>query len=179
MPQHLPSRNWDGDDLVLSGMIPAPIKSTPERSGRAVVAAFVVMVAGVTLYFALGMPGMDHGTSSSIVGMDMNTATSPHRLVGPEEFETALTDRSATVINVHVPYEGEIEGTDLFMPFDALDPAQLPSDRASKLLVYCRSGKMSGIASITLVDLGYINVIELGGGMQAWTSSGRSLVGKT
>lgn len=155
------------------------IKSTPERSGRAIVAAFVVMVAGVSLYFALGMPGMDHGASSSMAGMDMTAASSLHRVVGPEEFETALTDQSATVINVHVPYESEIEGTDLFMPFDALDPAQLPTDRAAKLLVYCRSGRMSGIASTTLVNLGYTNVIELDGGMQAWTSSGRSLVDKS
>jgi len=160
-------------------MMFAPIKSNPERSGRAIVAAFMVMVTGVTLYFALGMPGMDHGTNSSTAAMDMTSASSPHRLVGPEEFETALTDRSATVINVHVPYESEIESTDLFMPFDALDPAQLPADRASKLLVYCRSGSMSGIASTTLVDLGYINVVELDGGMLAWTSSGRTLVHKT
>ena len=159
--------------------MPQPIKSTPERSGRAIVVAFVVMAAGVTLYFALGMPGMDHGPSSSMPGMDMTAASSPHRLVGPEEFETALTDQSATVINVHVPYDSEIEGTDLFMPFDALDSAQLPADRAAKLLVYCRTGKMSGIASMTLVDLGYTNVVELDGGMQAWTSSGRPLVDKT
>lgn len=159
--------------------MPAPIKSTPGRSGRAIVAAFVVMAAGVTLYFAFGMPGMDHGASSSMAGMDMIAASSPHRLVGSEEFERALTDQSATVINVHVPYQIEIEGTDLLMPFDALDPARLPVDRATKLLVYCRTGKMSAIASTTLVDLGYTNVIELDGGMQAWISSGRPLLDGT
>lgn len=159
--------------------MPAPIKSTPERGGRAIVAAFVVMAAGVTLYFAFGMPGMDHGPSSSMAGMDISAASSPHRLVGPEEFETALTDQSATVLNVHVPYDSEIEGTDLFMPFNALDPAKLPADRAAKLVVYCRTGKMSAIASATLVALGYTNVIELEGGMQAWTSSGRPLVDKS
>lgn len=49
----------------------------------------------------------------------------------------------------------------------------LPSNRAETLLVYCKSGTMSGIAAATLINLGYSNVVELDGGMQAWTLSGR------
>ncbi len=92
--------------------------SSREHSGKAIVAGFVVLVVGVVLYFALGMPGMDHGTGSSMVGMDMTVSSGPHRLAAPAEFETLLGDPSATVINVHVPNDGEIEGTDLLMPFD-------------------------------------------------------------
>lgn len=160
-------------DVTLQSRGPA------ERSGVVVVAAFIVLAAGVALYFALGMPGMDHGTGSSMAGMDMTASSSPHRLVGPEEFAALLAEPSATVINVHVPYDGEIEGTDLFIPFDALDPALLPTDRSTRLLVYCRTANMSATASATLVDLGYTNVVELAGGMQAWRNSNRTIVYKS
>lgn len=147
-----------------------------EHSGKAIVSVIVVLVAAVALYFALGMPGMDHGTGASMAGMDMAASSGPHRLVGPREFETLLEDPSATVVNVHVPYDGQIKDTDLLVPFDAIDASVLPADRAGALLVYCRSGNMSAIASTTLVELGYTNVVELGGGMQAWTESGRPLI---
>ena len=150
--------------------------SVPEHSGKAVAVAFVAFAAAVALYFTLGMPGMDHQTGSSMPGMDMTTTSGPHRLVGPAEFEALLQDSSATVINVHVPYDGEITHTDLFLPFNAIGPARLPVNRAAELLVYCRSGNMSAIASTRLVKLGYTNVVELDGGMQAWTESGRRLI---
>lgn len=149
---------------------------TSDRSGKVVVSAFVLFVAAVALYFAFGMPGMDHGKGSSMAGMEMTVPFAPHRLVGPAEFARLLMDPSATVINVHVPYDGEIEGTDLMMPFDGIDPGRLPAQRAAELLVYCRSGNMSAAASSTLVGLGYTNVVELDGGMQAWTESGQSLI---
>lgn len=150
--------------------------SSSEHSGKVIVVAFVAFAAAVAVYFVLGMPGMDHQTGSSMAGMDMTTSSGPHRLVGPAEFEALLHDPSATVINVHVPYDGEIEHTDLFLPFNAIGPVRLPVNRAARLLVYCRSDNMSAIASTRLVTLGYTNVVELDGGMQAWTESGRPLI---
>lgn len=149
-----------------------------DRGGNILVAALVALIGGVALYFALGMPGMDHGTSPSMDGMDMGSPTTPHRLVGPEEFAGLVGNPSATVINVHVPYDGEIEGTDLFLPYDALDPTRLPADRATELLVYCRKGDMSAIASTTLVALGYTNIVELDGGMDAWGKTNRPTIRK-
>lgn len=100
--------------------------SSKERSGKALVVVFAAVVAGIALYFALGMPGMDHGTASSMPAMDMSASAGSHRRVGPAEFERLLRDRSATVINVHAPYAGKIDGTDLFLQFDNLDRSQLP-----------------------------------------------------
>ena len=80
------------------------------------------------------------------------------------------------MINVHVPYEGEIEGTDLFLQYDRIDAASLPPDRDTPLVVYCRSGSMSAEAVVTLAGLGYTNIVELAGGMNAWRESGRQIV---
>lgn len=148
--------------------------SRSRRSERNFIVAFIAIAAAVIAYFALGMPGMDHGgASSSMEGMDMTGETPPHRIVESAQFEAAIEDADAVVINVHVPYDGELEGTDLFMPFDAIDPALLPTDKTTPLVIYCRSGSMSAEAVVTLAGLGYTNIVELQGGMNGWRSSGR------
>jgi rhodanese-related sulfurtransferase len=44
--------------------------------------------------------------------------------------------------------------------------------------VYCRTGHQSATAAQALLDLGYRNILNLDGGMTAWTGSGRELVQK-
>ncbi|MFV8049476.1 rhodanese-like domain-containing protein [Mycobacterium sp. 48b] len=102
-----------------------------------------------------------------------------HRLVGPDEFATAVGESDRTTINVHVPFEGDIAGTDLSIPFDRITEQadQLPTDRGAPIAIYCRTGPMSATAAETLKSLGYTDVVELKGGMKAWQASGRSLVG--
>ena len=81
------------------------------------------------------------------------------------------------MINVHTPYEGEIEGTDLFVPYDRIgeDP-RVPADRSTAIALYCRTGRMSQEAAETLVAKGYTNVADLDGGMEAWQAAGRRVV---
>lgn len=82
-----------------------------------------------------------------------------------------------TLINVHVPYEGEIAGTEAFVPFDQLERRRgpLPQNKTAPVAVYCMSGRMSELASRTLLKLGYTQVIELRGGMIAWRQAGLPL----
>ena len=89
-----------------------------------------------------------------------------------------LKQKDFPLTNVHIPYEGEINGTDLFVPFNGIDAnlGKLPADKSAKLVVYCRSGAMSAIAARTLVKLGYTNVWNLDGGMIAWRELGYPLV---
>ena len=149
------------------------------RSGKVIVVGFIAVALGVTLYFAFGISGMDHsGGASTMHDMDMPSGGA-HRLVNPLGFEAAFAEPDAVIVNVHVPYDGEIEGTDLFLPYDRIDAASLPSDRDTPLVVYCRSGSMSAKAVVTLAGLGYTNIVELDGGINAWRVSGRQVTMNT
>lgn len=59
---------------------------------------------------------------------------------------------------------GHIEGAILIPEYEIAQRAEkeLP-DKEQLILVYCRSGRRSKIASQALVDLGYTNVKEFGG----------------
>ncbi|WP_051515641.1 rhodanese-like domain-containing protein [Candidatus Blastococcus massiliensis] len=99
-------------------------------------------------------------------------------LLEPAAFADVVADDEAFVINVHVPDEGSIEGTDAAIPFDRIEQQQadLPEDRRTPLAVYCRSGSMSAEAVAALTELGYADIVDLEGGMLAWTAEGRPLL---
>jgi phage shock protein E len=95
----------------------------------------------------------------------------------PEEFSAMVARGEGVVVNVHVPDEGDIEGTDLSIPFDQIvGHPDLPADRSTRLLLYCRSGRMSEEAGQALVAAGYTDVSHLDGGMVAWEATGRPIV---
>lgn len=97
------------------------------------------------------------------------------RLV-PEEFATRMPD-AATVINVHIPYEGELESTSAFIPFDKIvGDSKLPADKSSDVLLYCMTGRMSEEAGNALIGAGYTNVSHLEAGMKAWEAAGKTLI---
>lgn len=97
-------------------------------------------------------------------------------LVDPDTFAAAVDKPGRVTVNVHVPFEGDIAGTDLSVPYNRIRPQaeKLPVP-GTPLAVYCRSGSMSADAVPVLVALGYDDIVELDGGMLAWEESGRKL----
>jgi rhodanese-related sulfurtransferase len=94
-----------------------------------------------------------------------------------EQLAGLLEDQDLTLVNVHIPYEGEIPQTDLFIPFDEIGNHldELP-ERDAPIVLYCRSGSMSTSAAKELASLGYTDVMELDGGMKAWKAAGYELL---
>lgn len=103
--------------------------------------------------------------------------TSP-RLVDPSGFAALAARDEVFVLNVHVPDEGSIPGTDAAVPFDELvaRARELPPDKNRPVAVYCRTARMSATAVATLARLGYTDVSELRGGMVAWVADSRPLL---
>jgi rhodanese-related sulfurtransferase len=126
---------------------------------RALILAAILMVAGCS--------GVSPSATPASVAID--------------EFASALETQGDvyTVVNVHIPYEGEIEGTDIQAAYnDIVVLTDALPDKNAPIILYCRSGRMSEIASQALVELGYSQVWDVPGGMNAWLDSGRNLINR-
>lgn len=147
----------------------------------AVIALAVLGTVAAALVLALGRDdgepiGGDPGAEVRSAG----AASGPSRLLEPPEFAAEVARSGVVTINVHVPDEGSLPGTDAAIPYDRIEAsrAELPA-KSTPLAVYCRSGSMSAIAARTLAALGFKRISELAGGMEAWQASGRRLLAPT
>ena len=95
-----------------------------------------------------------------------NNAT--YEQISPQEAKTIMdTETDYIIIDARTEAEfaeGHIENAILIPEYEIAERAEkeLP-DKDALILVYCRSGRRSKIASEELVKLGYTNVKEFGG----------------
>jgi rhodanese-related sulfurtransferase len=136
----------------------------------------VVTVIAVVVAIAVASSPSTPGTASQGTVVQGNGGTWTN--ITPDLLATKMKTKDFTLLNVKTPYIGEISGTDLYIPYTDLTAkaAELPQDKTAPIVVYCRSGNESAIASQTLLDLGYTNIENLDGGMNAWVASGRTLI---
>lgn len=99
--------------------------------------------------------------------------------ISVEQLAAMLDQKDFTLVNVHIPYEGELPNTDLFLPFDQIGEQRdkLPAKDAP-IVLYCRSGRMSTEAAQALAQQGYTNVYEVDDGFNAWQAAGYELLNK-
>jgi rhodanese-related sulfurtransferase len=98
--------------------------------------------------------------------------------ISTDLFVKIVDQKDFILINVHIPYAGEIAKTDLLIPFNAISQHknQLPSDKDAKIVVYCLTGPMGYIAAEKLVNMGYTRVVHFQDGMRAWKKTGKQLI---
>ena len=98
--------------------------------------------------------------------------------LSPAEVADLLATSDPIVINVHIPYAGDIPGTDTSIPYNNVDAIEtyLKRDHCADVVLVCLSGGMSQSAGNELVKRGYLRVRDLNGGMQAWEAAGYALL---
>ena len=112
----------------------------------------------------------------TVAGETVTVTGGSYQNITPDELNSMLKDKNFVFVNVHIPFAGNISNTDLSIPYDQVsipeNLAQLPTDKDAKIVLYCRSGRMSEIAAIELIALGYTSIWNLDGGMVAWEQAG-------
>ena len=107
-------------------------------------------------------------------GEVVSVAGGSYKDIPASELATMLKNKDFVFINVHIPFAGNIAGTDLSIAYDEIGQnlSQLRTDKNAKIVLYCRSGRMSEITAEELVSLGYKNIWNLKGGMVGWEEAG-------
>ena len=115
--------------------------------------------------------------SNPITGETISTTAGSYQNITPTELKTMLGSKDFVLVNVHIPFAGNIPGTDVSIPYNEIEQNldQLPTDKTVKIVLYCSSGRMSEIAAEELVSMGYTNVWNLKGGMVDWKQAGFEL----
>jgi rhodanese-related sulfurtransferase len=149
-------------------------KITKKRNGKIIpfqgtmLTIILLIIVGIILQFTI---------SGLVVGSGVISGGSIEKF-SPKDFENVIQNEEVFVLNVHTPYYGQIEGTDLIIEdWENIEKYmdKLPKDTSIPIAVYCRSGSMSGIVAEKLNGMGY-KVYDLEGGMNSWENSGRNLI---
>jgi len=106
-----------------------------------------------------------------------------------EEAKRMIENEDVFVLDVRTPSEfnsSHIEGATLIpvtnafgsnLNRDSLLEARINEvPRNEKILVYCRSGHRSTLASTILIDAGYSRVYNMEGGINAWINAGYPVI---
>ncbi len=107
------------------------------------------------------------GCTNNNYKSEETTAVSYEQISQEEAKRLMDTESGYVIIDARTQEEynsGHISGAILIPEYEIADRAEKElSDKSQLILVYCRSGRRSKIASQALADLGYTNVKEFGG----------------
>lgn len=90
--------------------------------------------------------------------------------ITPVELSSVLAQDDVLFVDVHIPEQKHLPGTDLFIPYNEIGDNlhQLPANKDKPIVLYCRSGGMSRAAAYVLTEHGYTNIYDLVGGKNAY-----------
>lgn len=130
------------------------------------------------LFFILSIMLLLAGCQSkSVTSESVAVNSGSYQNIDANGLDAMLKDKDFVLVNVHIPFAGNIAGTDLSIPYNEIGQnlSQLPADKDAKIVLYCSSGRMSQMAAEELVSLGYTNIWNLKGGMVEWKRAGFEL----
>ena len=133
-------------------------------------------LVAVLMALLVGGFGCTASESTTSGGVPANGAT-----LDADAFAAAMATAGTVILDVRTPAEfasGHIEGAvniDVGSPDFGAKIGEL--DKGASYAVYCRSGNRSATALSQMDAAGFTQAYHLGGGVQAWASSGRALVG--
>ena len=105
------------------------------------------------------------------------TKTGSVETLSADELSRLLEEGDIHLIDVRSDDEvasGMIPGAE-HIALDDFDPAKLGIEDTSKIVLYCRSGRRSGVAAKRLAQFTGQDVRHLDGGIIAWQDSGRAI----
>jgi phage shock protein E len=130
------------------------------------------------------------GISISLIALVAtgNSSASHVRQLSVEEVKEtldkapSLREKGFFLVDVRTLQEhdsGAIPGTDLNIEYREISKRhrEIGAGPEDHIVVYCQSGKRSNIAADTLTDLGYKNVYNIRGSMNAWQQAGYPIAG--
>lgn len=129
------------------------------------------------------------GVLAMAAGLAAGTVSASHvRQLSVQEVKSAidkaptLREKGFILVDVRTIEEnstGAIPGTDLNIEYREIGKRHLEIGAGlnDHIVVYCQSGKRSNIAADTLTELGYKNVYNIRGSMNAWLQAGFPLAG--
>ena len=135
-----------------------------------------ILMAGILV--AVVLSGCSRAVATVAEGQPVTVYGGSYRNITATQLKSWLEDKDFLLVNVHVPHETDIPGTDEFVAYNEIDAdlSLFPPNKGARIVVYCRSGAMSAIAAKALVRNGYTNVWNLDSGMIAWESQGGQLI---
>lgn len=95
-------------------------------------------------------------------------------MISANELNQIMQREDIFLVDVHIPEQKHIKGTDLVIPFNDVEKYRdkLPADKSTPIYIYCEGGPMGNAAARTLHEMGYNKLYNLDGGARAWQKAG-------
>jgi len=141
----------------------------------------LVLGLGLLMLATVALLACSSASDTTPQGTDGEDSVGSYRSITPAQVDVMLKDRDFVLVNVHIPHDGDIPGTDLLVPYDKIEQnlSEFPESKEAKIVLYCRSGPMSHTAAEALVNQGFTNVWTLDGGFLEWEEQGYELIRTT
>lgn len=124
---------------------------------KAIIIILVILFASGSLLYARGR-GESRVVETPVAAEQPLTSERLAEIIASGDPNTYLVD-----VRSEAEYNAGAIPSSINIPFDVIADNLPTEDRSARIIVYCRSGNRSGVASAALAGLGFSNVLDFGG----------------